>query len=406
MAALVWVAGTEWAVGAGHVDWHRYRGPDHNGISKETGWSAVWQKEGPKQLWKANVGIGFSSMTVADGRVYTMGNKGDKDTVYCLNSQSGAIVWQHTYDCPLDPKYYEGGTSSTPTVDARQVYTFSRRGHLFCLDAAKGAVVWQKNLVTDLGLKIPEWGFAGSPLVDGDLLILNAGERGVAVNKQTGALVWKSSEEASGYATPVPMSPAGKRVVAVFGAKGIFGLEPSNGKVAWSHDWETSYDVNAADPLASGDEVFISSGYNRGGALLKISPTGKPKVLWENKHMRNQLNSCVLLDGHLYGFDGNVGKEGTLRCLEWSSGGVKWTQKGLGTGSLMAASGRLIILSEMGELVVAEASPAGFKAVSRAQVLGGTCWTVPVLAGGKLLCRNSKGELVCLDVSGQVTARR
>src|SRR5688572_2957474 len=134
-------------------DWPRWRGPDLNGVSRETGWTTSWPKEGPKQLWKAEVGIGFSGVTVAEGRVFTMGNENETDTVFCFDEKSGKLVWKHSYPCPLDPKYYEGGPGASPTVDGARVFTLSKRGHLFCFDAGTGKVVWQKNLLEELGVK-------------------------------------------------------------------------------------------------------------------------------------------------------------------------------------------------------------------------------------------------------------
>src|SRR5581483_9513255 len=175
------------------ADWFRWRGPDLNGISKETGWLAKWPDEGPKQLWKASVGTGFSSMSVSHGHLYTMGNDGkDTDTVFCFDAVTGADVWKYSYPCALDPKFYEGGTSSTPIVDGDRVYTLSRKGDLFCLNAANGHVVWSKNVHSDFGNEIPTWGFAGSPLVEGDLLILNVGTAGTALDKKTGKVIWHS----------------------------------------------------------------------------------------------------------------------------------------------------------------------------------------------------------------------
>ncbi|MEK7706606.1 MAG: alcohol dehydrogenase, partial [Verrucomicrobiota bacterium] len=150
----------------------------------------------------------------------------------------------------------------------------------------------------------------------------------------------------------------------------------------------------------SGGRIFVSSGYDHGGALIDVSG-GKPKLAWENKNMRNHFNSCVLLSGFLYGFDGDAGKPTTtLKCLELTTGEVKWEEK-TGVGGLMAADGKLIVLTEKGELMVVAATPDGFKPISRAQALGGKCWTTPALANGQIFCRNAKGDLVCLDVSGK-----
>ncbi|MDB6022576.1 MAG: qgdA [Pedosphaera sp.] len=383
------------------ADWYRWRGPDLNGISTETGWQTQWPAEGPKQLWKASVGAGFSSMSVSQGRVYTMGNDGDAtDTVWCLDAATGAPVWKHSYPCPLDPKYYEGGTSSTPTVDGDRVYTISRKGDLFCLDAAKGKVVWSKNIPADLGSEIPTWGFAGSPLVEGDLLILNAGSAGLALNKKTGAVIWHSGNGPAGYSTPVPFNSGANHFLAFAASQTIEAINPADGKSVWSFPWKTLYDVNAADPIFHDGKMFVSSGCGHGCVLLDIS-AGKPTVVWENKEFRNHINSSVLWQGYLYGVDDVSNSHYELKCLSWDTGTVKWSEPKFGKGSLIIADGKIIGLSDKGELYVAEPTPAGFKPISHAQVLGGKCWTTPVLSNGRIYCRNAKGDLVCLDVSGK-----
>jgi len=377
------------------ADWYRWRGPSLDGISKEDGWSTSWPKEGPKQLWKANVGTGFSSVSVSKGRVFTMGNDGKQDTVFCFDEETGNPLWKYSYASPLDPKYYEGGPSATPTVDRERVYTLSKRGLLNCLNAADGQVIWSKDLVAELGAKIPTWGFSGSPLVTGNLVIVNVGSAGTALDKATGKVVWSSGKGEAGYSTPVLFTEASIRYVALFLADAVAAFNVTDGKEIWRHTWRTEYDVNAADPIVRDDKVFISSGYDRGGALLKITDR-KPSVVWENKNMRNHFNSCVLIGRNLYGFD-----ESEFKCVDLNSGEVKWKQGGLGKGSLMAADGKLIVLSEKGELVIADASPEAFKPLARAQVLGGKCWSTPVLSNGRIYCRNAKGDLVCVDVSAK-----
>ena len=386
---------TDVALGAGGVDWYRWRGPDLNGISKETGWQAQWPAEGPKELWKASVGTGFASFSVSGGRVYTMGNAKDTDSTFCLDARTGAVVWHHSYPCPLDPKNFEGGPCATPTVMDGRVYTFSRKGDLFCLDAAKGNVIWSKQLNKELGLEIPTWGCASSALVEGELVVVNMGSAGMALDKKSGKVVWVSSKSAGAYATPVPLTIGGDLCVAILTRQSLVAVKAAGGQVVWSYPWKTDYDLNAADPIVAGDKVFISSGYNHGGAVLKISGKAAEKV-WENKNMRNHFDSCVLWEGYLYGPDDNG-----LRCLAFDTGGLKWTDGGFGKGSLMVADGKLVGLSEKGELIIAEPTPAAFKPISRAKVLSGKCWTTPVLSNGHIYCRNAVGDVVCLDVSGK-----
>lgn len=185
--------------------------------------------------------------------------------------------------------------------------------------------------------------------------------------------------------------------MAIFSAKALVGVRVQDGRELWRHRWETRWDINAADPIVAGDKLLIST-FDRGCALLQLHP-GAPDVVWTNKAVASHFNSCVLIDGHLYGVDGNTDQAAKdLRCVELATGNVKWKHAGLGLGSLMAADGRLIILSERGELVIAQAGPGAFQPLARAQVLGGKCWTVPVLANGRIYCRNAQGTLVCVDV--------
>jgi outer membrane protein assembly factor BamB len=378
-------------------DWPNWRGPDLDGISKEKNWSTSWPKEGPKQLWRAAVGTGFSSMAVAGGRVLTLGNVGEIDTVFCFDADTGKELWKYSYACASDPTYYEGGPGATPTIDGENVYTLSKRGHLFCFKAADGKVVWQKNLITELGVGKPRWGFAGSPLVQGNLLLLNVGEAGTAVDKATGKIVWRSATNAAGYATPVPFNAEGESCAAIFSGKALLGVKVKDGKELWRVPWVTKWDLNIADPILVSDKLFIST-MDRGCALLQLS-AGQPAVVWESKAMDNHFSACVFLNGFFYGIYGNTDRpEKDFRCVDLAKGQLKWKQAGLGLGSVTAADGKLIILGERGELVIAEASPDSFKPLARAQVLGGKCWTVPVLANGRLYCRNAQGTLVCVDL--------
>jgi len=377
-------------------DWTIYRGVNHDGISTETGWQAEFGGDGPQVLWEAEVGTGFASFTVAEGRVYTTGHADETDTLFCLNAEDGKLLWKHAYPADLGDKYYEGGTSATPTLEAGKVYHLSRWGDALCLDAATGKVVWSKNVQKETGAKIPDWGFAGSPYLSGDLVILNVGQAGMALKKASGETVWKSGNEvAAGYSTAYPLAAGG---VVVLAAEDSFNaVEVATGKVVWSLPWKTRYGVNAAAPIQSGDKLFISSGYNKGCGLFQLG-SGAPTAIWENKNLKNQFNSSVLIDGFLYGIDDDENKKASLRCIELATGELKWEEKSIGFGALMAAEGKLIVQTDKGELVVAKATPDAFDEMARAQVLSGRCWTTPVLSNGRLYVRNSAGLVKCLDL--------
>ena len=379
-------------------DWYRWRGPELTGISPDTNWNPQFPPEGPKQLWKQKVGTGFSSMSVADGRVYTMGHKSGQDTVFCFDLESGEEIWKHSYPAELGDKYYAGGPSSTPTVDGNAVYTLSKLGDIFCFNAENGNVIWSKNLSKELSAEIPTWGFASAVLIEHDRAFVNVGTFGTALNKNNGEVIWTTGKDASGYATPVPFRMDREPALAIFAAHYIVGIKQSDGAMLWRHPWKTDYDVNAADPIVSGNTVFISSGYGTGCALIEFK-NGDASEVWRNKEMRNMVNTCVLVDGFIYGIDGQVDdRRSNLKCLDYKTGEVKWSEPVLGAGTLIASNGKLIILAGKGELVIAEANPGAFKAISRAQVIGGTNWTPPALSNGRLLCRNGEGTLVCLDL--------
>jgi len=381
------------------ADWYQWRGPNRDGISNEKGWSSTWPESGPKKLWEKSLGVGYATAAVSNGRVYTMGNADKTDTVYCLNADTGAEIWKHSYPCATESGGHPG-PASTPTVDGEEVYTLSREGDLYCFNKASGDVIWHKN-IKDFSAKSPEWDFACSPLILGDMIIIDAG-MAIALSKSNGNLIWNTKDygeswglksQGGGYSSPHAFQLDGVPRLAVFNSSGLVILDPKNGKELNIHPWRTDWNVNAATPIVSGDKVFISSGYNVGCALLQMDGNNL-SVVWQSKNMRNHFNSCVLWEGHLYGFD-----ESQLRCLDWETGDVKWTKRGMGKGSLMIADGKLIIMSDKGQLVIAEASPDSFNELASAKVLSGLCWTVPVLSGGKIYCRSHPGVLVCLDVS-------
>jgi outer membrane protein assembly factor BamB len=387
-------------------DWPNWRGPNRDGISKEKGWSTTWPAEGPKVLWNASIGIGFASMAVSEGRVYAMGNANENDTLYCYDAVTGKEIWKQSYACPLYAKMHEGGPCSTPTIDGDAIYTFAKNGDAIRFDKATGKIVWQKNLIKELGVQNLTWYFAGSVVPSGDLVVISAGTSGVGLKKSDGSIAWKSGTDASGYATAVPATLSGQKCFILVGSKEIFGINPADGKVLWHNSWPAYQNINATDPIiVDSDKIFVSTGYNVGCALWKVAADANVSEIWRNKNMCNQFNASVLWNGYLYGFSGNIGMgglgSGKLTCLDAKTGDVKWTQGGLGTGSLMLADGKLVILGEGGKLVIAPASPDAYKELASAQILKGRCWTVPVLANGLLYARNAAGDLVCVDLRGK-----
>lgn len=386
------------------ADWPQWRGPGENGITVER---LPDQPNFETILWRKKVGTGFSSVSVAADRVFTMGHRGPKgggeETVWCLNVANGDEVWSHSYPAPLIDRFYEGGPGATPTVRNGAVFTYSKHGRLHAYHAGTGKLLWQRDMLAEAGLSDPpEWGFACSPyFLDDRTLLIEAGAT-FALDPTSGKVLWKSEPFTPAYGTPKAFTLDGRKLLAVMKTEGLVVLEASTGRTVATANWKTSFDTTATTPIVHGNRIFISTGYDRGCALFELADNQLRK-LYENKSMCNHMNNSVLIDGHLYGFDGTAhrGRPTEFVCLELATGREKWRVPptgSLGCGSVLGtAANGLLILTEKGELVAAPASPSGFKPTARASVLGGRCWTVPVLAGARIYCRNSRGDFVCVS---------
>ena len=374
-------------------DWNRFRGPMLDGISREAFSPSDWMNI--KIAWKQNVQTGLSGVVVSDQRVYTMGNEDDRDTVFCLDASTGKIVWKHTYESPTDPNEFEGGPTSTPTVDDDLLFTLSRGGDVHCFDKSNGQVKWQQNIPDETNIRVPGWGFAGSPLVIDDRLFLNVGDAGVAIQKQTGKIEWRSADKDSGYSSIVPIQ-FGDRQAVVFGsARSYVCVAIDDGKELWRQRWLTTFGCNAADPIVVEDKILVSSGYNRGTALLEVTEDG-PEIVWKHKDLQNQISTSILIDGCVYGIHGDIDAGTDLRCIDFDSGDVKWTATEFHPTAIAAVGSYLLIVTDEGELLIGAAEQSGFETLATIKVLDHKCWTSPVYSGNRIYCRSATGDLVCL----------
>jgi outer membrane protein assembly factor BamB len=383
-------------------DWPQWRGPNRDGVSKEIGLLKSWPEGGPKVLWRAPAGEGYSGIAVSQGRAFTMYGEGNDEVTVGLDAANGKEIWRFR----ADGKYINdqgNGPRSTPTVDGDLVFTLSGNGTLHALNAKDGKKVWEHNLTKEFAGRIPTWGISTSPLVEGELLIVDVGGKAehsvVAFNKSSGSLAWKSQTDQPGYSAPIAVTVNGVRQVLVFTGTALVSLSPANGKLFWRYPWVTEFFVNAATPVfIPNDKIFISSGYGKGAALLQMQAangrvTAAP--VWLSRAMKNHFSSSVFHEGHLYGFDDAI-----FKCLDANTGGEKWKARGFQKGSLILADGHLIVLGEHGNLALVEATPTEYKEKANVPALKGKCWTMPSLAGGKLYLRNEK-EMLCLDVTGK-----
>lgn len=379
-------------------DWPQWRGPRQDGISRETGMLDEWPKDGPPQLWKIPLGQGFACVSVVGDRAYTMYGDEQGEYVVCLSAADGKTLW-NTRSGTLFENSYGNGPRATPTVHEGRVYTLGGDGTLLCLDADTGKRIWGYRVFEKFGGENAEFGLSASPVVIGKMLIVVTGSGGgkslVALDKATGEPIWTSLDDKAGYSTPLPIEVDGVPMIVVLMGEAVVAVSPEDGREFWRHPWKTTLDANVATPIFHGNRLFIATGYGTGCGMFELSsPGGKPqaKLLWENKDMKNYFSTCVLVDGHLYGFNNTM-----LACMDFQTGESKWRQRGFNRGSVLLADGKLIVLGERATLALVKPSPDKYEEISKAQVLGDKTWTVPTVAGGRLFIRDEK-ELVCFDL--------
>ena len=384
-------------------DWPQFLGPNRDGKSAETKYHTDWDAREPKILWKAELGRGCSSFAVADGRCFVTGNASNTDTIFCFEAESGKLIWKHSYKQALDPKFYKGGTSATPTVDGDRVYSVGKEGDLFCLNAATGEVLWRKSFRSDFGAKRQMWGWAAAPLVHGKMLIVDPGAKGASVaalNKMTGEVLWKSGDDKHGYTAPVLFKHGGKDAVMSFSGTGLHAFSMDKGKPLFSFPWKTKYDINASTPVpVDKDHIFLSSGYGNGSALIKVQADGKVEEVWKNKVVALQFQAGVRDGAHLYAVDGHAGGKAVLKAVELATGKASWEQKLSGDlGTLIKVGKHYLILTEAGQLILANLSPKGIEELGQMQILSKIVWAAPSFSNGLLFARNNQGDAVCVDL--------
>ncbi|NSW56421.1 MAG: PQQ-like beta-propeller repeat protein [Armatimonadetes bacterium] len=382
--------------GAFSADWPQYMGPTANGIAPDTGINKDWNAKPPKVEWKVALGDrGFAGPCVADGKVFIIDHAGDKDIVRALKLDTGQEVWRFPYPDTARENY--GFARSTPCYSNGRLYTLSRLGLVNCLDATDGTPYWSVNIRQDFGGQAPEWDYSASPIVDeGKVILCPGGQTGiVALDARSGDTVWTGGKPGvPGYASPVVANIQGVKQYVIFAGKHIYGAAAADGKVLWSVPWETSYDVNAAQPIVAGNFVFFSSNYGKGCSLIEITPDGVT-THWTNKNLQAHFNSPVFTNNCFFGIGDRYG----LVCINPRDGEILWNNREMGQkGGVVAVDGVLIgINSDSGAVVMFSNSFESYQELGRFTPLGGQSWTMPVIADGKLIIRN-KEAICCVDI--------
>ena len=384
-------------------DWPQFLGPNRSGVSTDTGLANSWPKNGPPLVWEKKIGEGYSGPVVASDRIIVFYRAGDKDVLRCLDTAEGGERWRFEYATNYQDDLGKGdGPRSTPLIAGKHVYALAADGRLHCLTLDKGEKVWDRSLNTEYQVRKGFFGAATSPIVEGNKLLVNVGGKDagiVAFDKDTGQELWKATDHEASYSSPVAATIDGVRHVLFFTREGIVSINPDDGAVRFSKRWRARINasVNAATPLIVKDEAFFSASYDTGAILIRVRKDSFEE-LWKNdESMSNHYNTCVYGDGHLYGIDGRQEGGARLRCVEWKTGKVKWTTEDFGCASIILADGKLIMLTEAGDLVLAEATPAAYREKARVSLLSRFSRAPIALANGKLYARDDK-RVICLNL--------
>jgi outer membrane protein assembly factor BamB len=370
------------------ANWPQWRGPNRDGISKETGLLKQWPTGGPSLVWKATgAGRGYSSFSIANGKLYTMGLRGDREFVIAFDIATGKEAWATAHGSAFRNDRGDG-PRGTPTIDGDRLYALGGNGDLSALDARTGKILWSKNVLREFGGQNIQWGISESPLVLGNKVLVNAGGRGasiVAFNKTDGSVIWKSQSDEPGYSSGMPLDVNGLTQVVFFTASRALGLDSKDGRLLWEYERPANNVANVATPIIRANRIFISSDYGTGGGVIEIKPDNKAQEIYFNKDMRNHHSSSVLVGDYLYGFSSSV-----LTAMKFDTGEVAWKDRSVGKGSLVYAYGNLYCFSENGVVGLVEATPTGYKEKGRFRIQQDSLptWAHPVVAGGRLYLRD------------------
>jgi len=394
------------ALTRGEADWLCWRGAKGDGRSTVTGIRTDWAG-GLKKLWEVNFlcqGAGsaaWSAPVIRGNRLVVTGRGDGEDLVFCLDPADGRLLWKKSYKAKAGPSH-GSGPRATPWIDGDRVYTFGRGGDLACRRLLDGELVWRRN-VGDQGGKAPTWGHSSSPLVTGERVVVQGGGKArlIAYDKHSGEVAWTSGEGLAGYAAPAVMDIEGAPAILAFHGEGLSAVAAETGEQLWNVPWETDFDVQATTPIVIGQTVFISSGYETGGALLRVEKA-KATTVWRSKAIASIHSDPYVIGGHLYGYSGqSYQNKGAFKCVALETGREKWSTGRMGWGTCVWVDGYLLCCDIRGNLFLMTPQPEALKLVAEMpDALGdikGPVWTLPVVANGRLYLR-FRQQLVCYDL--------
>ena len=390
----------------GEADWPNWRGPAFDGKSTTTGIKTDWS-QGLKKLWQIDFlcqdksTASWSAAVVQGNRLVVPGRDEKNDLVFCLNPETGELIWKGSYEAEAKTNHGPG-SRATPFIDDDRVYTFGRSGDLVCWTLNDGKLIWRSN-VRNLGGEEPDWGFSTSPFVFGDKVFIQGGGSAqvIAYNKMTGDVVWQTTTGKAGYSAMNRITIGDKTYLLVYHGEGLSCLNPDNGKQLWQLAWPTEYGVNATTPAVESNVVFHTSGYGMGAEALRVSNDGF-EILWKSDVMAARHSDPVIIDGRIYGYSGDSSRnKGLFKCVELLTGKECWSTDNLGMGTLIFVDGHIICQDLKGNLFLVKPNPAKFELIGEIESaiddVKNPAWTAPSIANGKLYLRYLQ-RLVCYDL--------
>jgi outer membrane protein assembly factor BamB len=348
-------------------------------------------------LWKQPVGGGYGSFVIADGRAFTIEQRGDRELAAAYHLETGRELWTSAWDAEFEGSPGGGGPRATPTWHDGRVFVLGATGEFRAIDAATGRALWRTNILADAGAANTDHGTSASPLVvNNTVVVLPGGSNGqsvVAYDRQSGKRVWSALDDRPAYSSPMLVTLAGVRQILAHTETRLVGLSPENGTLLWEFPWRTPY-ASAQPLITAPDRVFISAESDAAMLQLAAGADGQlmARELWRTTRMNNKFTSAVLHDGFIYGLD-----EAILACIDASTGDLKWKGGRYGYGQVLLASGHLIVVTEEGELALVRADPTSHQEITRFPAIDGKTWNHPAISDGILLIRNIE-EMAAFDL--------
>lgn len=382
-------------------EWAEFRGPRRDGVVRGVKLRTDWNTRPPRLVWRHPVGAGWSSFAVSGPFLLTQEQRGESECVVCYELETGREIWSHADKAHFNEHPAGEGPRATPTIHEGFVYTMGAMGRLNCLRLETGERVWFRDTLEENGAKNPEWGTAASPLVFGDLVVVNPGgpngKAVVAYDRLLGKNVWSAGNDPAAYSSPQLTDLDGVRQVLIFDGAGLAGHAAESGEELWKYPWTNSPKINVAQPIVlDGGRIFLSSGYAKGSALIKVNRTGNKwswEEVWSTKELKLKFNNAVVHDEYVYGLD-----EGILVCLSLTDGCRQWKSGRYGYGQILLVHDVLLIQVETtGEVALVAATPQEHRELGLLAALDGLTWNPPIMAQGKLFVRNNT-EAACFDL--------